>query len=598
MGLPAVRDAGRLTLSRTLERPAVPPRPQEAAAPRPAGGRRGGRVELLAVGAYLVLSVLLHARPLLRGEPTGSIAADSGLFAWWLEWNARALAQGVNPLYTTWMHAPDGVNALWNTTVPVLGVLLAPITWIAGPTAAYDVGMVLGPVASAAAAVLALRPWVAAALPRAVAGALYGFGPFMVAHAWAGHLNLVWMVLPPVVLWAARSIVVTTRRPWRDGALFGLAMAVQTGLYTQTVALAAIVLVVVGVVLALWFPCAAARRFPSVARSAAAAVGVYVALCAYPLHLLLAGPGRPRAPIRDVSLTGADAANLVLPSALGAAPGSGLGAGMRGYVGEQGSFLGVAVLLVVGVTLVVVRRRDVRIAAVVTAVVAVLSLGTELVVLGHDTGLPLPWHALTGIPLVAEAEPGRLAPFVALGVVLVVAVGLDHALRARRRLAVLGIALAALTWAPAGLQESAPVTVPSFFTAGAPGLTDGEIVESWPRASGRWADGADPLWWQVAADLRYRQTGGYFIGSDGARPLLLEGPVGEYHRGAAGLPARADVARAELAARGVGAVLVVPRADVDLPTALRWTAAVTGAPPREVDGVWLFDVAPGRGGAR
>jgi hypothetical protein len=267
-----------------------------------------------------------------------------------------------------------------------------------------------------------------------------------------------------------------------------------------------------------------------------------------------------------------------------------LSGGLRGYAGEQGSFLGLGVLLVVAVTLVVVPRRDVRLAAVITALVGVLSLGTSLTVLGHDTGVPLPWRAVLHVPLVEEAEPGRLAPFVALGVVLVLAVGLDHALRARRRLAVLGIALAALTWLPAGLLPSTPVTVPAFFTAGAPGIADGEIVESWPRASGRWADGVDPLWWQVAADIRYRQTGGYFIGSDAGHPLLLEGPVYEYHRGAAGQPARADLARSELSALGVGAVLVVPRADVDVPTALRWTSEVTGVAPRWVDGVWLFDL--------
>ena len=352
--------------------------------------RRDVRGELGAVAAYLLLALLLHARALVRGEPTGSVPSDSGLFVWWLEWTARALARGENPLFTTAMNAPGGVNALWNTTMPLLGALFAPLTWTVGPGATYDVGMVLGPVASGAAVLLALRPWVPATLPRAVAGALYAFGPFMIAHAWAGHLNLVWMVLPPVVLWAARTIVVTTTRSWRDGALFGVALAVQTGFYTQTLALAAIVLLVVGVVLAVRFPHDALRRARSVARSVAAAVLVYAVVCAYPLYLLLAGPARPRAPIRDVSLTGADAANVFVPSVLSAvAPGEALTGALRGYVGEQGSFLGVGVLLVVAVTLVVVPRRDVRLAAVVTALVDGGFEGRVRRVASEDSPIPL-----------------------------------------------------------------------------------------------------------------------------------------------------------------------------------------------------------------
>ena len=63
--------------------------------------------------------------------------------------------------------------------------------------------------------------------------------------------------------------------------------------------------------------------------------------------------------------------------------------------------------------------------------------------------------------------------------------------------------------------------------------------------------------------MRFRQTGGYFIASDPERPVILEGVVDEYDRGASGQPADPERARVDLRERGVTAVLVVPRADAD-----------------------------------
>ena len=108
------------------------------------------------------------------------------------------------------------------------------------------------------------------------------------------------------------------------------------------------------------------------------------------------------------------------------------------------------------------------------------------------------------------------------------------------------------------------------------------------RTTGVWENGADPLVWQTAAAMRFRQTGGYFIASDPERPVILEGVVDEYDRGASGEPADPLRTRADLRERGVTAVVVVPRADVDLRIVRPWTTAVTGDPGTETGGVWLY----------
>jgi hypothetical protein len=351
-------------------------------------------VALTAV-AYLAASLALHHRLLAKitTATAGWTSSDSYQFIWWMNWLPWSLGHGANPLYTTYLHAPLGVNGMWNTPVPLLAALFWPITATAGPVAAYNVAMVLGPVVSGLALAFALRVWIERWWPRAVAGLLYGFSPFAIAHTSVGHLNLVWAVLPPVLLWVVHALLVAPQpRPWRTGALAGLAFAAQTALYTQTVALCAVVLVVVASVLAIRFPARVKERASAVLRASAACLGTYVVLCAYPLYLLLAGPVRPRSEIREAATTNADAANLLVPTSLTKfqmrlAP---LAAQLHTHSGEQGGYVGVALLAVVTVAAVTVARA--RLVAVVGLAAWVLSLGVSLVVLDSDTGVGLPWR--------------------------------------------------------------------------------------------------------------------------------------------------------------------------------------------------------------
>ena len=135
----------------------------------------------LTVAAYLAGSLALHHRllPQLTTATAGWTSSDSYQFVWWIRWLPWSLAHGDDPLYTTYLHAPLGVNGMWNTPVPVLAALFAPVTLTAGPVAAYNVAMILGPVVSGLALALALGVWVERWWPRAAAGLLYGFSPFV-----------------------------------------------------------------------------------------------------------------------------------------------------------------------------------------------------------------------------------------------------------------------------------------------------------------------------------------------------------------------------------------------------------------------------------
>ena len=142
-----------------------------------ARGVRGWRSLLVGAVAYLVLSVGLWWN-VWSSHPSSTTTCgcgDSSLFTWFLEWPAYALAHGLNPLYSTYLFHPAGINLLSNTAEVGLGIVLAPVTWAFGPIATLNVALTLSPLLSALAMYVLLRRWVGWAPAAFVGGLLYGF---------------------------------------------------------------------------------------------------------------------------------------------------------------------------------------------------------------------------------------------------------------------------------------------------------------------------------------------------------------------------------------------------------------------------------------
>jgi len=562
------------------------------------------RGRLLTIASYLALSLLLQRRVLgdLTGSAAGRVPTDATGFTWWL-------AHGFGPV-TDLQNFPTGVNALWNTSVPLLAILLGPVVHTAGATAAFNVGMILGPVVSGVAAAWSLQGIVRSRLARAVAGGVYAFSPFVLAHWQAAHLNLVWAVLPPVLLGLAHRLFVREpTSPLLLGALTGLALALQAWLYTQTLAVGVLMLVVLAVVLAVRFPRRAVARLPDLLKSVAACLGVFALVAGYPVYLVLAGPARPRAPIRSPDYGSADLLNTLTPTWVTALRGA--TPTMQGNVGEQGGYLGLAVLLLAA-ALVVVGGTRARVTVVVGLVAWVLALGPRLYLGGEPLGVDLPWHLLLDVPLLAEIEPVRLQVVVTLAAATLVGLALDRAAlpssvimggsgpnalaeprsahdHQRWGWAVL-VLLVLVSWLPADAQRATPAPAQA-----RPSLA-GQVVETWPRITSRWYGGADPLRDQIASDFGYRLVGGYFIGADPDHDVLLESAWNPYQQGAAWAelwpqltgPADPQGAAADLRARGVTVVLVTAPVP---PAVLAWTRAVTGSAGEWRDGAWTFPLA-------
>src|ERR1700683_825420 len=148
--------------------------PAAAERVRPLVGSRTLRL----AGTYYLVGAGALTRWLWR-DPASRIVAgnpyDADQFAWFFRYDASAVAHLRLPaLITTAMNAPQGISLMWNTAMPLPGVLLAPLTLLAGPQASLHVLMTVGFAGSAAGMFATARRLGASTAAAGLAGLVYG----------------------------------------------------------------------------------------------------------------------------------------------------------------------------------------------------------------------------------------------------------------------------------------------------------------------------------------------------------------------------------------------------------------------------------------
>ncbi len=397
-------------MARTLPTTASPP---AAAAGE---GPRGGRAASLILACYLLAAVAVTWR--LWADPASHTVAgnpnDADLFAWFLRYDATAVAHGRLPaLVTAAMNAPQGINAMWNTSLLLPGVLLTPVTLLLGPQTSLTVLATLGFAGSAASLFIVLRRWGVSASPAALAGAVYGFSPALL-QAGIGHYNLQFAVLPPLIVDAVLRLCVRSRAPVRDGAWLGLLATAQLFTGEELLLLTAIAGLLLLAALALGHPRAVPARFAVAAAGLGVAAAVTLLLAGYALWVQFFGPLTQHGSAFTPDFFKNDLTGFVTPSGyllFHTAASAAAAASYQGGAPEYLAYLGwplVGVLALAALTC--WRQPAVRAAAVALAALVLLSLGGHPLVGGIvQAGVTLPWHWLEGVPVIGTALPNRLS---------------------------------------------------------------------------------------------------------------------------------------------------------------------------------------------
>jgi hypothetical protein len=437
---------------------------------------------------------------------------DPAIFIWFLRWVPYALAHGHDLLVTHHLNYPDGVNLMWNTSLPLPGLLLAPVTDIWGAVFTFNLLLVLSYGLSAWCAYLAIRRFAPGHLAAAVGGLVYGFSPAMRVQSHHLHMSLAFLV--PLILLAVHEILVRQRHsPWLAGAGLGLMAGAQLLIGEELLAMTGLLAFALFLLLVLANLRRLRERWAYAAKAFAVALTLCSAIIVWPLSVQFDGPQRIHGDIQKTNYSN-DLQSFILPGWPQAMTWDGAGQLVDEFAGGNSAYLGLPLLLVLVVLGVRWRSSGVvRAGLALMALAAVLSLGPTLLVGGRDTGIPLPWAFFEHLPLLPSLIPARLAQLTALFAGLLLAVFLQAVWQEGgwRRWASVAVALFVLAplW-PSGTIEASRVPTPAFFT--------GPAVRSLPRDSVvlvlPWAyrRTALAMTWQAEAGLRYRMPGGYFIG--------------------------------------------------------------------------------------
>ncbi len=583
-----------------------------------AGGRSGLAAAAL---AYLILGVGLWWNVWSTHPSTVTTCGcgDAARFLWYFRWQEVALGHGHNLLYSTYLFHPTGINLLDDTSVIALGVVLAPVTWLAGPVTAMNVALTLAPVLSALSMFLLLRRWVRWAPAAFLGGLVFGFSPFMVTELALNQLNIAFLAVPPlIVLVLVDLFVEQRRRPWVDGlSLTGL-VVLQFFISTEVLVITAVAVLVGGglwIGWALWKePDALASRVGGAASGIVVAVTSSVVLLAYPLWFLLAGPAHLVGPIWSAGATtryGTSFAGFVTTGGLGT-----LRPSMLSFGGYQGPVLvglgylglGLVVLAVAGT---VVWRRDGRmlLAAGVGLVALVLSLGPS-----H--GYWVPWDALQHVPWVGDIVEVRFTMVVAFCLAVLAGLSVDHLRttlgsggRANHTLVTL------VPWGVFGLVvvpsvvalwpnlplTTRPVVLPTWYAVRGAVQPPGNVVLAYPiPSSGLQSSEA----WQAVNAMRWSQASG---GGPQGQPSRAGAARSGFEvlsqaslpLGPAPAPTAANVAAVRAALRLWGVTTIVVPDQPDLPVYAQgrggaygagFFTAVLGELPTHVADAWVWQL--------
>ena len=497
-----------------------------------------GRVGFLAGAVYLILSLIIWSH-IWTSDPTTTFTCgcgDGSLVTWFLEWPAYAISHGLNPLYSRAMFHPTGVNLLSNAGTVAIGVLLAPITWLFGPTATLNVAVTLSPALSALAMFILLRRWVSWAPAAFFGGLFYGFSPLIITNLTDAHLMIGMAVVPPLIVACLDELLLRQRsRPVVTGIVLGLLITLQFFLSTELLLISAI-MGVVGLVLVLGYACW--KHFDLVRQHAHYAVvglasGLVTAglLLAYPARFALVGPAHLSGRVwsfLDLEARGNSFNHLFVPESQTAVraglgiTGFGLSHATGGYQGAVLSpqYFGFGVLAVVLAGL-FLWRHDRRLW---------LFGGLSLVSLALSFGAPKgsldPWQALANLPEFDNVVPSRIILITYLSVAVMLGLIVEHTYQSvrQRRDRSLGVHQPDRRWsrlprwagAAAGLIvagiaiippaaylgqnipiSTEPLVVPTWFRTVAPHLRGEPVLLTFPSGAG------PGLMWQAVDNMHF-----------------------------------------------------------------------------------------------
>jgi hypothetical protein len=176
---------------------------------------------------YFVIATIVMTYPLVLKMGTAAIGGGGGdgtYFIWLVRWYQKALFElKISPYFNPFMNYPQGWNLATTDTTPAMVALALPGSLVFGPTWGYNFAMLISFVLSGWGMYLWVKHLTKSDLAGLIAGTIFAFIPFRMAHYITGHLSLVGTQWFPFYFWGLFDLLKQDKFSWKPVLLSSIA---------------------------------------------------------------------------------------------------------------------------------------------------------------------------------------------------------------------------------------------------------------------------------------------------------------------------------------------------------------------------------------
>jgi hypothetical protein len=174
------------------------------------------------IGMSIVMTYPLIMK--MRTEALGGGGGDGTYFIWLVAWYQKAIFQlHISPFFAPGLNYPQGWNLATTDITPAMVALALPGSLLVSPTFGYNFAMLLSFILSGWAMYLWVRHLTGDSFAGLLAGTVFAFIPFRMAHFLIGHLSLAGTQWFPFYFWGLFDLLKQEKFSWKPILMAGIA---------------------------------------------------------------------------------------------------------------------------------------------------------------------------------------------------------------------------------------------------------------------------------------------------------------------------------------------------------------------------------------
>ncbi len=180
----------------------------------------------LALVYFIILTgVMTYPLVFKMQSVIGGSGGDGTYFVWLVRWYQKAIFElKISPFFNPYMNYPQGWQLATTDVTPAMVALAFPGSIFFGPTWGYNLAMFMSFVLSGWGMYLWIRNLTKNSLAGLVAGTIYAYVPYHMAHYMIGHLSLAGMQWFPFYFWGLYDLLQQERFSWKSVLLASISL--------------------------------------------------------------------------------------------------------------------------------------------------------------------------------------------------------------------------------------------------------------------------------------------------------------------------------------------------------------------------------------